>query len=43
LGKVLSNARAAQFLVNHKTDKNVDFIRSGSLNAYGLGGSLMIG
>jgi hypothetical protein len=43
LGKVLNNARAAQFLVNQKTGKNVDFTRNGSLNAYGLGGSLMIG
>lgn len=43
LGEVLSDATAAQFLVNHRTDKNVDFIRNGSLNAYGLGGSLMLG
>lgn len=43
LGEVLSDASAAQFLINYKTDKNVDFIRNGSLNAYGLGGSLMLG
>lgn len=43
LGEVLSDATAAQFLVNRKTDKNIDFIQSGSLNAYGLGGSLMLG
>ncbi|WP_429299019.1 hypothetical protein [Paraburkholderia sp. GAS199] len=43
LGQVLSDASAAQFLLNHKTDKNIDFIQNGSLSAYGLGGSLMIG
>lgn len=43
LGEVLSDASAAQFLLNHKTDKNVDFIRNGSMSAYGLGGSLMLG
>jgi hypothetical protein len=43
LGEVLSDATAAQFLINRRTDKNVDFIRNGSLNAYGLGGSLMLG
>lgn len=43
LGEVLSDATAAQFLINRKTDKNIDFIQSGSLNAYGLGGSLMLG
>ncbi|PQV49179.1 hypothetical protein B0G83_107124 [Paraburkholderia sp. BL21I4N1] len=43
LGEVLSDASAAQFLVNHKTDRNIDFIRDGSLSAYGLGGSLMVG
>ena len=43
LGEVLSDASAAQFLVNRKTDKNIDFIQNGSLSAYGLGGSLMIG
>nr|WP_321937886.1 MULTISPECIES: hypothetical protein [unclassified Paraburkholderia] len=43
LGEVISDATAAQFLVNRKTDKNIDFIQNGRLNAYGLGGSLMIG
>ncbi|WP_322032054.1 hypothetical protein [Paraburkholderia sp. J76] len=43
LGEVFSDASAAQFLVNRKTDRNIDFIRNGSLNAYGVGGSLMIG
>jgi hypothetical protein len=43
LGEVLSDASAAQFLINRRTDKNVDFIKDGSLNAYGLGGSLMLG
>lgn len=43
LGEVLSDASAAQFLVNRRTDRNIDFIRNGSLSAYGLGGSLMLG
>ncbi|WP_248295251.1 hypothetical protein [Paraburkholderia sp. UYCP14C] len=43
LGEVISDASAAQFLVNHKTGQNIDFIRDGSLSAYGLGGSLMLG
>lgn len=43
LGEVLSDASAAQFLINRRVDKNVAFIKDGSLNAYGLGGSLMIG
>ncbi|OLL32503.1 hypothetical protein BTH42_08250 [Burkholderia sp. SRS-W-2-2016] len=42
LGEVLSDASAAQFLLNRKTDSNIDFIRNGSLSAYGLGGSLML-
>ncbi|WP_028218665.1 hypothetical protein [Paraburkholderia oxyphila] len=43
LGEVLSDATAAQFLVNRHYDTNVQFIKDGSLNAYGLGGSLMLG
>lgn len=43
LGEVFSDATAAQFLINRRTDKNVAFIENGSLNAYGLGGSLMLG
>lgn len=43
LGEVLSDATAAQFLINRRVDKNVQFIEDGSLNAYGLGGSLMLG
>ncbi|CAG4887542.1 hypothetical protein [Paraburkholderia saeva] len=43
LGEVLSDATAAQFLVNRRTDSNINFIKNGSLNVYGLGGSLMLG
>lgn len=43
LGEVLSDATAAQFLINRRVDKNVQFIEDGSLSAYGLGGSLMLG
>jgi len=43
LGEVLSDATAAQFLINRRTDSNIDFIKNGSLNVYGLGGSLVLG
>jgi hypothetical protein len=43
LGEVLSDAKAAQFLINRRIDKNIEFIQDGSLSAYGLGGSMMLG
>lgn len=43
LGEVVSDASAAQFLINRRVDRNVAFIKDGSLSAYGLGGSLMLG
>ncbi|NLP63046.1 hypothetical protein NH14_018090 [Paraburkholderia sacchari] len=43
LGEVVSDASAAQFLINRHIDKNIQFIKDGSLSAYGLGGSLMLG
>ena len=43
IGEATSDAAAAQFLINRRTDSNIDFIKNGSLNVYGLGGSLMLG
>ncbi|ALM86844.1 hypothetical protein [Bordetella sp. N] len=42
LGNVTSDLRAASWYVGRQTGKDVDFLDRGSLNAYGLGGSLML-
>lgn len=42
LGNVSSDLRLAQGFVNHKTDRDINFLDGGTLNAYGLGGSLML-
>ncbi len=42
LGNVTSDLRAASWYVGRKTDTNIDFLDRGSLNAYGLGGSIML-
>lgn len=42
LGNVSSDLRLAQGFVNRKTDRTISFLDGGSLNAYGLGGSLML-
>ncbi|MBB5190866.1 hypothetical protein HNQ50_001589 [Silvimonas terrae] len=42
LGKVVSDLTAGQWLINHKTDRDISFVNGGSLNAFGLGGSLML-
>jgi len=42
LGKVASDLRLAQFFVNRKTDLDLDFLDGGTLNAYGLGGAVML-
>jgi len=42
LGNVSSDLRLAQGFVNRKTDRDINFLDGGSLNAYGLGGSVMI-
>ncbi|CAM3679549.1 Autotransporter domain-containing protein [Bordetella tumulicola] len=42
LGNVTSDLRAASWYVGRKTDQDVAFLDRGSLNAYGLGGSLML-
>ncbi len=42
LGNVTSDLRAASWYVGQKTGHDIDFLDRGSLNAYGLGGSLML-
>lgn len=42
LGNVTSDLRAASWYVGQKTDRDLDFLNRGSLNAYGLGGSIML-
>lgn len=42
LGNVTSDLRAASWYVGQKTGRDIDFLDRGSLNAYGLGGSLML-
>lgn len=42
LGRVVSDLQAGEFLVNRKLDADYDFIRNGSMDAAGLGGSLML-
>jgi hypothetical protein len=42
LGEVVSDAKAAQWLINRRVDGDIDFLRHGSLSAYGLGGSVML-
>ncbi|SEI47395.1 MULTISPECIES: hypothetical protein [unclassified Achromobacter] len=42
LGNVTSDLRAASWYVGQRTGRDVDFLDRGSLNAYGLGGSIML-
>ena len=42
LGNVTSDLRAASWYVGRRTGKDIDFLDRGSLNAYGLGGSIML-
>ncbi|MDM0045916.1 hypothetical protein QTH91_15615 [Variovorax dokdonensis] len=42
LGKVASDLRVAQAFLNYRTDLDLDFLDGGTLNAYGLGGAVML-
>jgi len=42
LGNVSSDLSIGKFLVERVTDKQINFLDSGTLNAYGLGGSVML-
>ena len=42
LGRVASDLSIAQFAVEHKTGRDIAFLDDGVMNAYGLGGSVML-
>jgi len=42
LGNVSSDLSVAKFVVEQATDRQINFLDHGSLNAYGLGGSVML-
>jgi hypothetical protein len=42
LGRVSSDLKVGQTVVNHVTDSNLQFLQNGSLDAYGYGGSLVL-
>ena len=42
IGRVSSDLKVGQSIVNHVTDSNIQFLNNGSLDAYGYGGSLML-
>ncbi|MDM0065762.1 hypothetical protein [Variovorax sp. J31P207] len=42
LGKVASDLQVARAYLGHVTDRQLDFLDGGSLNAYGLGGAVML-
>lgn len=42
LGHAVSDAKAAQFLINRRAGTELDFLDNGSLSAYGLGGAVML-
>jgi hypothetical protein len=42
LGRVSSDLKAAKQLIEIQTGQEIDFLDNGSLDAYGLGGSLML-
>ncbi|MHB9836084.1 hypothetical protein Q8F57_014725 [Paraburkholderia terrae] len=42
IGRVSSDLKVGQSIFNRITDRNLQFLENGSLNAYGYGGSLML-
>jgi hypothetical protein len=42
LGNVSSDLKLATAVVQHVTDRDINFLNGGTLNAYGLGGALML-
>ena len=42
LAQAVSDAQAAQFIINRHVERDVDFLTNGSLSAYGLGGAVML-
>lgn len=42
LGKIASDATIGEWLLGQKTGQEIDFIERGAMNAYGLGGAIML-
>jgi hypothetical protein len=42
IGRVSSDLKVGQSIFNRATDRNLEFLENGSLDAYGYGGSLML-
>lgn len=42
IGRVASDLSVAKFAVEQKTDQDIAFLEDGAMNAYGLGGSVML-
>src|ERR1700758_3492952 len=42
IGRVSSDLKLGQSVVNHVTDSNLQFLQNGSLDAYGYGGSVVL-
>jgi hypothetical protein len=42
LGRVASDLKVSETVINHATDRNIQFLNNGALDAYGYGGSLML-
>jgi len=42
LGKMATDLRVAEFALNRLTGRDFDFLRNGTMNAYGLGGAVML-
>ena len=42
LGKIASDATIGEWLLGQKTGHDIDFLEGGQMNAYGLGGSIML-
>lgn len=42
LGRIASDATIGEWLLGQKTGHEIDFIERGTMNAYGLGGSIML-
>ncbi|MGR4868169.1 hypothetical protein ACIPRI_04775 [Variovorax sp. LARHSF232] len=42
LGKVASDLKVGEFLLEQRLDRNIEFLDGGTMNAYGLGGAVML-
>jgi hypothetical protein len=42
LGKVASDLKVGEFLLERRLDRNLDFLDGGTMNAYGIGGAVML-